>query len=420
MTVNRGSLDFDVLIIGAGPVGASLALALDGHGARVGLVEARPLLEPDGDSGQPSYDDKALALSLASVRVLETLGLWRELAGEAAGIRSVHVSQRGLLGRARLTAAEAGEDSLGQVVPARTLGAVLTGALRRSKGVELLCPAHLEGIAPGDAASRVTVTGKDGSRELSVGLVAGTDGTRSRVAELLGLKRRETEYGHLALAANVTPEQPHGGRAFERFTPEGTVALLPMAGQRMGLVWTGREALVEELAALPDGALLDRVATALGHRLGRFARIGARKTYPLAGSRAERVTARRAVLLGNAAQTLHPVAAQGFNLGLRDAATLAELVLEAVAADGDAGDEAVLSRYAVMRAPDVRGTRMLTHGLVRLFEPAFAPVAHARGLGLMALDVLPGVKRAFARRAMGLNGTVPRLVRGLPAAPDAP
>lgn len=412
----RETLDFDVLIIGAGPVGASLALALAGHGARVGLVEARELKDP----GQPSYDDKALALSLASVRALGTLGLWPDLAGEAAAIRSVHVSQRGRLGRTRITAEDAGVDYLGQVVPARVLGSVLNEALRRCDGVELLCPAHLENIVPGESGSRVTVTDGEGGRELAVALVAGADGSGSRVAGLLGLGRRETDYGQLALGANVTPELAHEGRAFERFTPEGTVALLPMAAQRMGLVWTGPAARVEQLAGLDDEALLERLAGATGYRLGRFRRLGKRKTYPLVASRAERITGPRAVLLGNAAQTLHPVAAQGFNLGLRDAATLAEIVLEAVAAGSDAGSKAVLSRYLARRRPDTRGTRLMTHGLVRLFEPNLAPMAHARGLGLMALDVLPGVKRAFARRALGLTGPVPRLVRGLPAAPDVP
>lgn len=414
--MSHESLDFDLLIIGAGPVGASLALALAGHGARVGLVEARPLLDP----GQPSYDDKALALSLASVRALETLSLWRGLAGEAAAIRSVHVSQQGLLGRTRLTADEVGVAFLGQVVPARELGAALTRALRESGDVQLFCPARLERIVPGDSASRVTVTGEDGTHELMVGLVAGADGSHSRVAELLDLARHETHYGHLALAANVTPEQAHDGRAFERFAPAGTLALLPMAGQRMGLVWAGRKAFVEELAGLDDRSLLERLDKAMGNRLGRFRRIGKRKTYPLVGSHAERVTGRRAVLLGNAAQTLHPVAAQGFNLGLRDAATLAEIVLEALGDDGDVGADAVLSRYTDRRKSDARGTRMLTHNLVRLFEPSLAPLAHARGLGLMALDCLPTAKRAFARRTMGLAGSAPRLVRGLPAAPDVP
>lgn len=418
--MSRESRKFDVLVIGAGPVGASLALAMAGHGARVGVVEARPLTAPGGDPGQPSFDDKALALSLASVRVLETLGLWRDLAGEAAAIRSVHVSQRGRLGRARLSAHEAGVDCLGQVVPARVLGAVLTGALQGSGDVHLFSPASLEGIAPGRDASRVNLAGADGTRELDVALVAGADGSHSRVARLLGLDRLETHYGHSALAANVTPERPHDGQAFERFTPDGTLALLPMAGQRMGLVWAGRTAFVEDLAGLADAALLERIEAAMGHRLGRFRRIGQRKTYPLVGSRADRVIGPHTVLLGNAAQTLHPVAAQGFNLGLRDAATLAEIVLEQVKTEGDAGSEPALSRYAARRAADTRFTRYLTHGLVRLFEPDIAPLAHARGLGLMALDILPGAKRAFARRAMGLNGPVPRLVRGLPAAPDAP
>lgn len=413
---SRGPDRFDVVIVGAGPVGASLALALAGGSLRVAVVEARPL----GDPGQPSYDDKALALSLASVRILESLGIWPRLASEATPIRSVHVSQQGRLGRTKLTAREAGVEWLGQVVPARTLGDRLTAALRDASDITLFCPARLDRVAARAGALELCLSDESGERELSAKLLAGADGSRSRVAGMAGLDRRETDYGQLALAANVTPDEAHEGRAFERFTPRGPLALLPMAGQRMGLVWAGRPDFVEGLLALSDEDLLERLQLAFGDRLGRFRRVGARKTYPLAGSRAQRVTAPRTVLLGNAAQTLHPVAAQGFNLGLRDAAALAETLLEARAAGEDPGADTVLQRYAAWRAPDTGRTAGLTHGLVRLFERDLAPLAHARGLGLMALDLLPVAKRAFARRAMGLSGRVTRLARGLPAGPEKP
>lgn len=401
--------DVDVLIVGAGPVGASLAMALEGLGLRIGVVEARPL----GDPGQPSYDDKALALSLASVRILEGLGVWPRLAPEATPIRSVHVSQQGRLGRTLLTAEEAGVDWLGQVVPARSLGATLTEALSGARNVRLFCPARLESISRRDGVVAATIDDDTGAHEVTASLLAGADGTRSRVAELAGIGRRERDFGHMAMAANVTPTEHHHGRAFERFTPQGPLALLPLSDQRMGLVWVGRPTFVEELISLSDDALLGRLRSAFGDRLGRFRRVGTRKTYPLKGSQANQVTGPRIVLLGNAAQTLHPVAAQGFNLGLRDVAVLAETLSEAVSRGADPGSADVLAIHRKGRLPDRRRTTGFTDSLVRLFEGDWPLVAHARGLGLMALDLAPPLKRALTRRALGFGGSVPRLASGL-------
>lgn len=411
-----GAERFDLLIVGAGPVGASLALALDGQGLRIAMVEARPL----GDPGQPSFDDKALALSLASVRILDSLGLWSRLEPEAGAIRSVHVSQQGRLGRTRLTAEDIGEPFLGQVVPARALGACLTDALRDAADVTLFNPASLASLQPGPDTTGVVLAEEGGERRVETSLVVGADGSRSRVATLLGVEQERTDYGQVAVATNVTVDEAHRGRAYERFTPAGPLALLPLQGQRMGLVWAGPPDFAEELLSLSDEAFLERLQSAFGFRLGRFRRVGERKRYPLAASRARSVTAPRAVLMGNAAQTLHPVAAQGFNLGLRDVAALAETLLEARSRGRDHGSDAVLARYADWRAADTRRTGRMTHALVRLFDRELAPLAHARGLGLMALDLVPRARTAFARRAMGLEGHVSRLARGLPAAPDEP
>lgn len=399
---------FDVFIVGAGPVGASLALALEGQGLAVGLAEARPL----GDPGQPSYDDKALALTRASVQALETLGVWPEVAHEATPISKVHVSQQGRLGVARLNASDAGVDALGQVVPARALGAVFNERLRASSGLGLFCPARIEAAEPGETGRELQLEAESGPVRVNTRLLVGADGTRSPVRELLGIAARTGKDVQHALAANVTPEFDHCGRAFERFTPDGPLALLPMSGQRMGMVWTGDATLIEELEGLSDPALLERLQAAFGMRVGRFTRIGGRKRYPLASMVAERQTAERAVLLGNASQTLHPVAAQGFNLALRDVAALAELLVEAAGEGGDPGAPALLRRFEAWRAGDRRRTRQFTGGLVRGFSMDFAPLAHARGLALFALDLAPPVKRAFVRRALGLVDRPPLLLVG--------
>lgn len=416
MTIHP-SQPFDVFIIGAGPVGASLALALEGQGLSVGLAEAREL-SGGAAPGQPSYDDRALSLSRTSVAVLETLSLWPELAGEATAIKSVHVSQRGRLGRALLDAEQAGVDSLGHVLPARSLGTVLNARLLRCPDTTLFAPARLVGLENRPAAVALALGTDAGQRTVEAGLVVGADGVRSVLREHIGITASETDYDQLALAANVTPEFDHAGRAFERFTAGGPLALLPMSAGRVGLVWAGAPPDVEELLALPDEAFLERLQAAFGMRLGRFRRVGRRKTHPLVGVRSGSLCARRAVLVGNAAQTLHPVAAQGFNLGLRDVAALAETLVNAARAGEDPGAEGVLSRYETWRRSDRERTAGFSHGLVRLFDSGLPLLSHVRGLGLLALDLAPPLKHVFVRRAMGLGGHVPRLARGLAPGTD--
>lgn len=405
---------YDVFIVGGGPVGASLALALEGRGFAVGLAEARDIAGHADSPPQPGYDDKALALSHATVQALRGLSLWPALAGEATPILSVHVSQRGRLGRARLTAEEAGEDALGHVVPAPALGAALNARLLKGEDTVIHAPASLAALDPGAQAVELTLKTPEGSRNVRARLVVGADGVGSVVRNTLAMPAREDDYRQLALAANVTPGEQHEGRAFERFTGQGPLALLPMSGRRMGLVWAAPDASVRELMGLSDDAFLARLQEAFGMRLGRFQRVGRRKSYPLAGVRATALSARRTVLVGNAAQTLHPVAAQGFNLGVRDVVALAETLVEARERGEDPGGDAVIARYLDWRRADRERTAGFTHALVRLFDSDLPLLAHARGLGLMALDLVLPLKRAFARRAMGLSGRVPRLARGAP------
>jgi 2-octaprenyl-6-methoxyphenol hydroxylase len=247
-------------------------------------------------------------------------------------------------------------------------------------------------------------------------LVVAADGVRSAVRSALGVEAAEHDYGQRAVVFNCNTEARLGGRAFERFTPRGPIALLPLTGGRSGVIWTLPEGEAERIAALPVDAFRAELQAAFGQRLGRFTRVGERHLYTLARVASDAVHGERAVLVGDAALRLHPVAGQGFNLALRDVATLAEVVADATAMDGgsDAGAPEVLERFAAWRAADRQRVSSFTHGLIRLFGEDAPGFGVGRGLGLMAFDLLPGAKALLARQTMGKAGRLPRLARGLP------
>ena len=249
-------------------------------------------------------------------------------------------------------------------------------------------------------------------------LLVAADGAQSAVRAALGIEASVSDYGQHAIIAHVDTAQFHDYTAYERFTPAGPLAVLPIGEGRSAVVWTLAPEAARRALGLDDRAFLAELQAAFGLRLGRFTRVGKRQGYPLALTESERLTAPRAVILGNAAQTLHPVAGQGFNLALRDVAMLAELLAEA--GDGDPGAAPLLERYAAWRTPDRRAVIRFTDALVRGFGLPFAPVRHARGQGLVLFDLLRPVKHEFARRTMGLAGRQPRLVRGLPLAGGPP
>ena len=244
--------------------------------------------------------------------------------------------------------------------------------------------------------------------------VVAADGGDSPVRQRLGFRAREWSYGQTAVIANITPGRPHQGVAYERFTDTGPLALLPMTEGRCSLVWTQRDAEVEALLALDDQAFLRALQARFGQRLGRFARVGRRASYPLRQLLVSDSVRPRLALIGNAAHTLHPVAGQGFNLGLRDVAVLAELLVEQARAGGDPGAMPLLARYRDWRRPDQNALALVTDGLVRLFSNPLLPLRLGRNLGLLGFDLLPPLKQAGARRFMGLGGRLPRLARGLP------
>ena len=400
---------YDILISGGGLVGASLACALSGHGLRIGLIEAVPYGEP----GQPAYDDRALALAAGTQRVFSALGLWSAVEAQATAIHRIHVSDRGRFAFARLDRAEEGVPALGYVALGRDLGAVLSARLAQLSDVDMICPARVTGVEFTAADAQVQIESSAGAKSLSTQLLVAADGAQSMLRDLLDIPTTVWEYGQTALIANITPERAHANVAYERFTDTGPLALLPMSDNRCALVWTLRDDQVDAVMALDDAAFLARLQERFGQRLGRLTRIGQRTAYPLRLVRARESVRPRLALIGNAAHTLHPIAGQGFNLGVRDVAALAEVLLEARRQQRDLGDLAVLKRYAEWRQGDHRRVIVFTDGLTRLFTNPLPPIAWARDFGMLALDLCPPAKRIFAKLTMGRAGRLPRLARGL-------
>ena len=417
------AVEVDVAIVGGGLVGASLAAALAPTGLRLALIEGAA---PD-EARQPSFDDRTTALGNGTRRVFEALGLWSDIAPRAAAIRRIHVSDAGRFGFARLEAAELGLDAFGFVATNRTLGAVLRARLSAIPALHLRMPARCtEARLHSDHVE--LHTGPD-APPIRARLAVAADGARSLLREAAGLEAATEDYGQVAVVAHAAATRPADGTAYERFTPHGPFAVLPLAGDdrgggAYGVVWTVASADADRVLAMSDGEYLAALQQAFGWRAGRFTRVGARQAYPLKLVRATRVTAPRVVLVGNAAQGLHPVAGQGFNLGLRDAATLAELLADARAAQTsvpsasdtpgfDAGSPTLLEAYAAGRERDRDGITRFTDGLVKVFGDTRPGVPLARDLGLLLFDLSPTAKQAMSRLSWGFAGRTPRLARGL-------
>ncbi len=406
----------DVAIVGGGMVGASFALALRNTKLRTLLIESVP---PDS-ALQPSFDERTTALGNGSRQIFESLGVWSAMASEAAPIRSIHVSDAGRFGVARLDAAEQGVAAFGYVVPNRTIGRVLWQALRQAPNVTLAVPSQVRSATLRDDAVLLDLAGGHGhdhddsdsdAASIRASVAVAADGAGSVLRASAGIDADVEDYEQVAIVVNTATDRPNSGQAFERFTPSGPLAVLPVAGGGYAVVWAVRPARAAELMALDEQAFAAELLSAFGWRVGRFTRIGMRHTYPLALSRAADTVAGRVVLIGNAAQALHPVAGQGFNLGLRDAATLAEMLAGASAAP-DFSE--LLARFAEWRAEDRKGVTRFTDGLVKLFGSDLPGLGVVRNFGLLLFDLSPAAKRALSRVSWGFAGRMPRLARGLP------
>jgi len=394
-------------------VGSSLALALAPLGLRVAMIE--PV--PRSAATQPSFDDRSTALSRSTQRMYEAMDLWSGIVAAATPILKIHISDKGRFGFSHIDADEQGVEALGYVVINRVFGAVLQAALADIENLDVLCPARIVNARLSPDQAVVTIEADDDKpRDLSCDLLVAADGVNSAVREMIGITAKQTAYNQRAIIGNLQPERPLNNCAYERFTDSGPLALLPVADQRAAFVWNVPEHDAEHILALDDHEFIAEIQQAFGYRLGEFSRVGKRASYPLVLSKAYRLTAQRAVLVGNAAHGLHPVAAQGLNLGLRDVATLCDCIADArngAAESLDIGDPLVLERYSTWRRMDQKKLVGFTDGIVRLFGHSSRPVRVLRNIGMLGFDLIPGVRSTFAKHTMGLAGRLPRLSRGV-------
>jgi|TARA_B110000914_G_C15512526_1_gene471559 2-octaprenyl-6-methoxyphenol hydroxylase len=412
------SNDYDIIISGGGLVGASLAIALADLPLRIALVEA---VLPD-DAENSSFDERSIALSRSSKSILNALDLWPDIDTAAWPIDEIHVSEKGRFGSAVINADEQGIDHLGHVIKSRILGGSLWHRLSECSAIDVFCPARVGSVAVTSTGVAVDVE-QDVPVSISCTLLVVADGARSAAREQLGVAAQHKSYGQSAIIGNVSIDLCHAGNvAYERFTSAGPLALLPGADGVYTFVLTRNTDDVDATLALSDDAMRGLLQELFGYRVGVFRNLGRRFAYPLYLSTAESLTAERTIIVGNAAHGLHPVAGQGFNLGLRDAAALAELIANAIASVAagvspadqlNAELEGIQSAYCEWRQADQRNVVSFTDGLIELFGKPGGAVSIARGLSLLGFDLLPAAKRGLARYAMGQGGRLTRLARGI-------
>jgi 2-octaprenyl-6-methoxyphenol hydroxylase len=400
----KRALTHDIVIVGGGLVGASLGCALapliERYGWRVAIIESAPMaVHPQENVWQPSFDARASAIAEGSAQRFRQLGVWEAMRGEATPIRRIHISERGRLGATRLSADELGVAALGHVIPNAWMGRVLHQQLAQLP-LEWHCPAKVEQLTP--VANGHNLQLSDGS-QLKAGLTVLADGGRSGLKEQLGIGSRHESYQQTALIAHVGVSQPHLGVAYERFTSQGPMALLPLPGQAMELIWTHPTGSETARMALPEREFLLQLQRAFGDRVGRFTRVGTRHAYPLSLVTAEEPVRPGLAVLGNAAHALHPVAGQGFNLALRGVMDLVEALEQGEQAKRPLGDMSTLQAFEKQRSRDRANVIRFSDGLVRLFGLSFPLLPHARAAGLIGLNLVGPLRRGLARRAMGLE-----------------
>lgn len=396
--------DYDLVIVGGGLAGNCLALALKDTGLKIAIVEAHTREQlHDSPAG-----DRALALAAGTVKMLEALGIWQGVSQAATAIKNIHISDQGHFGKTRLSAQKENVQALGYVITARDIETHVARLVAEAD-MELICPARLVGLMAGSDAVNISLKRGEEPLNISAKLLVGADGGNSSVRKLLEIPQHSTEYGQTALVTTVKSSLPHNNTAFERFTASGPLALLPVDTTHCAVVWTRTGEDAEALMSGSEADFLAELQQCFGYKLGELSLAAPRRAFPLSLIRAEKMIAARTVIIGNAVHQLHPVAGQGFNLGLRDVVQLAEMIITRHEAGQDIGAADFLMSYAESRRKDHDRTINFTDTVVRIFSNDWLALAAARNIGLAVLDHIPAAKALLTRHAMGLAGRLPRL-----------
>lgn len=395
--------EFDIAIVGGGLVGSSLACALSSSSYRIALIDSQPLAEIELKAD--NLDGRSIALALSSKKMLSALGLWEVLQEHATAIKKIHISDQGRFGATRLDSARYEVESFGYLVPAVHLINALNNQVDSLDNVKRLQPYKVSAI---ESHRDHVILNQDDGETIQAPLLIAADGTNSFIRKALGIGLEEKQYRQSAIVGSVECEQAHNSTAYERFTEHGPLALLPREGNRCGFIWMNPTESAENHLALSDQAFKDKLQHAFGFRLGHFQSVSKRFAYPLALLMSEQRVQQRVVLIGNAAQTLHPIAGQGLNLALRDIAELVELLKEN---DLNNIDEK-LNAYANKRQPDIEKTIRFTDKLNFLFNADYPVLKQSRGLGLAMLGAIPVLEERIVKQNLGVIGSNASLLKG--------
>ncbi len=399
---------FDIIIVGGGMVGATLALALSESDYQIALIEAFPYQSQQ----QPSFDDRSIALSWGSVQILKSLSLWDSFKQFATSINKILVCDRGHFGLHRISAVQREVPYLGQVICNRDCGEVLWSQLKIKQNIQIFCPATVSSLNIGSENKILQLEMDNEQIELSAELIVAADGAQSKVRKMAAISVETSDYDQAAIIANIQTQIPHQGLAIERFTKTGPLALLPLQ-DRWSMVWMVPKAEQESMVQLTETDFIKKLQPILGYRLGKITKVGERAGYPLQRLKLNNLYNQGVVAVGNAAHSVHPVSGQGFNLGLRDVAWLTELLLGAAWQQISPGSDELLQRYQLKRIADTNRTLAVTDTLARLFANENSLLSLARNLVLSGLSLCPPADHWLSDTAMGLQPPLPKLACGL-------
>lgn len=401
---------YDLLIVGGGLVGASLSFALAHLPLRIAVIEAKSLAMPH----PAPADSRSIALSYGSAKIFSSLNLWSDLFTVSTPIKKIHVSDQGHFGSALFSAEEIAVPAFGYVIPFETINQTLLNHLLPCKTVDIIAPAQITDLTK-NASEHWEINLKQGDehRIITTKLLIAADGNNSFIRQQQNIQVTEKHYPQTAILTKITLKHAHNNIAYERFTKDGAIALLPLNGLHASIVWTLPHAAANKLMLLSNEVFLEQLQNAFGYRLGQFSQVAARHIFPLKMTIAKQQTKPGLLLLGNAAQSLHPIAAQGFNLALKHVAVLAELISTAHHKGKPIDDPELLNNYVKQISKDRQHIINFTHYLTRLFSNNLFPLNALRDSGLVLLDILPTPKKLFARKCMGLSGKLPRLLQDI-------